>query len=90
MLETADEVCGWTKGRARRGTTWWWDEEVRGAVREKRRKFRLMLQKNTEESKYVYRAAKKEVRKEVTRAMGDATKKVREKLEGTTKMAEEG
>ena len=38
----------------------------------------------------MYRAARKEVRKEVTRAMGNATKKVREKLEGSTKLVEEG
>ena len=62
VLEAADEVCGWTKGGVRRSTTWWWNEDVKRVVRDKRNKFKAMLQRNTEESKEAYRAAKHEVR----------------------------
>ena len=58
VLEAADEVCGWTKGRVRRSTTWWWNEEMRRVVRDKRNKFKAMLQKNTEESKAAYKGGK--------------------------------
>ncbi len=37
LLEASDKVCGWTKGRARRGETWWWNTEVDRAIKEKRR-----------------------------------------------------
>ena len=49
---------------------------MRRVVRNKRNKFKAMLQKNTEESKAAYRAAKHEVRKKVARAMGNATQSV--------------
>ena len=74
----------------RRSTTWWWNDEIRRVVRDKRNKFKAMLQKNTEESKAAYRAAKHKVRKEVARAMGNATQGVREKLEGGMSMVQEG
>ena len=90
VLEAADEVCGWTKGGVRRSTTWWWNEDVKRVVRDKRNKFKAMLQRNTEESKEAYRAAKHEVRKEVARAMGKATHGVMEKLEGGMSMVQEG
>ena len=63
---------------------------MRRVVKDKKNKFKLMLQENTEESKAGYRAAKKEVRREVSRAMGNATQKVVEKLEGNKTMVEEG
>ena len=63
---------------------------MRRVVRDKRNKFKEMLQKNTEESKAAYKAAKHEVRKEVARAMGNATQRVREKLEGGMSMVQEG
>ena len=63
---------------------------MRRVVRDKGNKFKAMLQKNTEESKAAYKAAKHEVRKEVGRAMGNATQGVREKLEGGLSMVHEG
>ena len=63
---------------------------MRRVVRDKRNKFKAMLQKNTEESKEAYRAAKHKVRQEVARDMGMATQGVREKLEGGRSGVQEG
>ena len=36
MMETAQAICGMTKGPCRRKETWWWNEDVVEAVREKK------------------------------------------------------
>jgi len=36
MMETAQDICGMTKGPRRHKETWWWNDEVAEAVREKR------------------------------------------------------
>jgi len=36
MVETAQDICGMTKGPPRHKKTWWWNEDVAEAVREKR------------------------------------------------------
>ena len=36
LLESADTVCGWTKGPPRHSVTWWWNDAVAAAVKEKR------------------------------------------------------
>jgi len=40
MMETAQDICGMTKGPHRHKETWWWNEEVAEAVREKKIKYR--------------------------------------------------
>ena len=37
LLGCCDEVCGWTKGPPRHKVTWWWNENVERATKEKRR-----------------------------------------------------
>jgi len=39
MLETAQVTCGLSKGRCSHKETWWWNEEVAEAVREKKKKY---------------------------------------------------
>jgi len=34
MMESAQEICGMTKGPRRHKETWWWNEEVAEAVRD--------------------------------------------------------
>ena len=34
-------VCGKTTGRPRHSETWWWNDEVAGLVKEKRRLFKI-------------------------------------------------
>ena len=38
-METAQDICGMTKGPRRDNETWWWNEEVAEAVREKKIKY---------------------------------------------------
>ena len=35
MMETAKDICEMTKGPRRHKETWWWNEEVAEAVRDK-------------------------------------------------------
>ena len=39
MMETAQDICGMTKGPCRHKETWWWNEEVAEADREKKIKY---------------------------------------------------
>ena len=36
LMETAQDICGMTKGPPRHKETWWWNEEVAEAVRSKK------------------------------------------------------
>ena len=36
LLESADTVCGWTKGPPKHRVTWWWNDAIAAAVKEKR------------------------------------------------------
>ena len=90
VLEAADEVCGWTKGKARRRVTWWWNEGLRKVIEDKKKKFKEMINEDTEESKAAYRGAKKEVKKAVSKAMEMETQKIVEDIEGNSSSAGEG
>jgi len=39
MMDTAQLTCGLSKGPCRHKETWWWNEEVAEAVREKKKKY---------------------------------------------------
>ena len=41
LLTSADTTCGWTKGPPRHKVTWWWNENVEFAVKEKRRLWKI-------------------------------------------------
>ena len=41
LLEVSNKVCGKTTGRQRHRETWWWNDEVAGLVKEKRRLFKI-------------------------------------------------
>jgi len=43
MVETAQHISGMTKGPCRHKETWWWNEEVAEAVREKKTKVQKMV-----------------------------------------------
>jgi hypothetical protein len=90
MLEAADEVCGWTKGKARRRVTWWWNEGLRKVIEDKKNKFKKMIGENTEESKAAYKTAKKQVKKAVAKAMEMATQKIVEDIDGNSTTAGDG
>jgi len=39
MMDAAQVTCGLSKGPRRHKETWWWNEEVAEAVREKKKKY---------------------------------------------------
>jgi hypothetical protein len=43
-LERTEEVCGWTNGPQRHKDTWWWNEDVRVALDNKKDCFRALSQ----------------------------------------------
>jgi len=50
MVETARHICGMSEGPCRHKETWWWNEEVAEAVREKRIKFGEWRRQNSREA----------------------------------------
>ena len=81
VLEAADKTCGWTKAPARRKITWWWNEELRKVLDCKKKKFREMKEQGTDESKALYKLAKNEAKKCVSKAMEEETRKVVEEIQ---------
>lgn len=62
MVEETEAVCGRTKGLPRHKETWWWNEEVKEAVDEKRRLFLVWKDsrpKDRESNHEAYRKANK-------------------------------
>jgi len=47
LIETAQHICGSSKGPCRHKETWWWNEEVAEAVREKKIKYRKWKRENS-------------------------------------------
>jgi len=58
MMETAQNICGMTKGPCRHKETWWWNEEVAEAVREKKIKYGKWKKENTKEAKKEYKKSR--------------------------------
>ena len=51
MMETAQDICGMTKGPCRHNETWWWDEDVAEAAREKQIMYGKWKKENTKEAR---------------------------------------
>ena len=66
LLETTGRVCGWTKGPAHRKTTYWWDDNVDHAIKEKRRLWKEWNKGSCSKEKYT--EAKKMARRGVYKA----------------------
>ena len=56
MMETAQDISGMTKGPCRHKETWWWNEDVAEAVREKKIMYRKWKKKNTKEAYGIQKA----------------------------------
>jgi len=54
MMESAQDICGMTKGPRRHKETWWWNEEVAEAVKEKKIKYGKWKKENTKEASMEY------------------------------------
>ena len=63
LSDTSESVCGRTKGPARRKTTYWWDDSVDVAIKEKRRLWKAWKKGNCTKDKYI--AAKRIAKRQV-------------------------
>jgi len=59
IIESAQDICGMTKGPRRHKETWWWNEEVAEAVREKKIKYGKWKRESTKEARMEYKKSKK-------------------------------
>jgi len=59
MMESARDICGMTKGPRTHKETWWWNEEVAEAVREKKIKYRKWKKVNRKEARMEYTKSRK-------------------------------
>ena len=82
-MDTAKSVLGQTtgKGAYNENETWWWNEEVQNAVKEKRLKFKKYQESRCDEDKGVFREANKRAKREVTKANESAYKDLYDKLD---------
>ena len=78
-LKACDEVCGKIKGRRDRGNTWWWNEEVKDAIKIKKKAFSEWCKNRSEENKDSYKKQKNRTKKVVATAM---KKEAERELEG--------
>ena len=59
MMESAQIICGITNGPRRHKETWWWNEEVAEAVREKKIKYGKWKKENMKEARMEYKKSRK-------------------------------
>ena len=68
MMESAQDICGMTKGPRRHKETWWWNEEVAEAVRNKKIKYGKWKKENTEEARMEYKKSRKNAKRVISSA----------------------
>ena len=70
LLEAADKICGWTRGGCpRHKETWWWNNDVDSAVKEKQMTWKRWKNRGSKEE---YLKAKKAAKTAVYFAKRDA------------------
>jgi len=67
-METAQDICGTTKGPHRHKETWWWNEEVAEAVKEKNIKYRKWKKENTKEAQKEYKNSRQNAKRVISSA----------------------
>lgn len=73
VLRACDEVCGKRKGRRDKGNTWWWNEEVKEAIANKKDAHKEMRKNRTEENKARYVRMRNRAKRAVVKAMKEET-----------------
>ena len=66
MMETAQDICGMTKGVPRHKETWWWSEELAEAVRNKKIKYGKWKKENTEEARMEYKKSRQNAKRVIS------------------------
>ena len=67
MMETAQDICGMTKGLCRHKETWWWIV-VAEAVREKKIKYGKWKKENTKEAGKEYKKSRQNAKRFISSA----------------------
>ena len=80
VLQACDEVCGKKKGRKNHGDTWWWNEEVKEAIQQKKAACKKMCKNRSEENKAKYKTIRNRTKKVVADSMRKEAEKVLAKL----------
>jgi len=63
MMETARDICGMTKGPCRHKGTWWWNEDVAEAVREKKIMYGKWKKENTKKARMEYKKSRQNAKR---------------------------
>ena len=80
MLQACDEVCGKKKNIKSHGNTWWWNEEVKEAIQQKKVAYKMMCKNEVEENKAKYEHVKNQTKKVVANSMRKEAEKDLTKL----------
>ena len=62
-METAQDICGMTKGPCRHKETWWWNEDVAEAVREKKIMYGKWKKENTKKARMEYKKSRQNAKR---------------------------
>ena len=82
VSDVAKEVLGETSGKGKSDReTWWWNEEVRQAIREKKEAKKRMDKDKNERTSKEYKTAKKSAKRQVAKAKSEACSKLYGDLE---------
>ena len=68
IMETAQDICGMTKGPCRHKETWWWNEDVAEAVREKKIMYGKREKENTKEARMENKNSKQNAKRVISSA----------------------
>ena len=68
MMETAQDICGMTKGPRRHKETWWWNEEVAEAVSDKKIKYEKWKKENMEEARMLCKKSRPNMKRVISSA----------------------
>ena len=68
MKETAKDVSGMSNGSCRHNETWWWNEEINEAVREKKIKYGNWKRENMTEAWKEYRKSRQKAKRVIASA----------------------
>ena len=66
MMETAQVICGMSKGPCRHKETWWWNEKVAEAVRNKKIKYGKWKKENMKEVRKEYKKSRQNAKRVIS------------------------
>jgi len=77
MMETAQDICGMTKNPCRHKETWWCNEDVAEAVREKKIMYGKWKIENTKEARIEYKKSRQYAKTVISYSKGKETEGMR-------------